>query len=63
MDQSEDGLDGGTFFAHGLKHESSILIEYWREHLYAADLERTEITNQETAASLPQNQSGNSNLT
>ena len=40
------------FVARGLNHESSILIDYWRERLYAADLERTDITNQETAASL-----------
>ena len=43
--------------AHGLNHKSSILIDYWRECLYAANLECTDITNQETAASLLQNQS------
>ena len=52
------------FVARGLSnHESSILIDYWRERLYAANLERTDITNQETAASLLQNQSRNSNST
>jgi hypothetical protein len=51
------------FVARGLNHESSILIDYWREPLYAADLERTDIRNKETAASLLQNQSRNSNLT
>ena len=40
------------FVARGLNHELPILIDYWRERLYAADLECTNITNQETAASL-----------
>ena len=51
------------FVAHGdLNHELSIPIDYWRERLYAANLERANITNQGTAAALLQNQSINSNL-
>ena len=52
------------FGACGLNHESSILINYCRETLYAADLERTDITNRETAAAslLLQNQSRNSSI-
>jgi hypothetical protein len=46
-------------------HESSILIDNWTEEkVYAAFLERTDMTNQEVAALLQlTNQSGNSSFT
>jgi len=35
------------FVGCGINHESVILIDYWSERFYAADLELTDITDQE----------------
>ena len=35
------------FVGCGINHESVILIDYWNERFYAADLELTDITDQE----------------
>ena len=67
MDQSEDGSDGGTvaLLLVVLIMSRQFLLTTNGENVYMllTWLERTDIMNQETAASLLQNQSRNSNLT
>ena len=49
------------FVAHGLNHESPILLDYFRDRLYAAQLECTEVSDRALAATLASDEQNSSN--